>query len=61
MIIGEDAACEVIKGDQSVKESRCQNMEDFECQSQRRDAVRPAYSLFQYAGLLAIHKPETAE
>ena len=42
MITGEDAEREGIRGDQTVKEGRCQNMEDFECQAEIREAVREA-------------------
>ena len=46
LIIGEDAAHEGILGDWLVKESRCQNMEDFECQAQVRDTVRDKHIFF---------------
>lgn len=45
-IIGEDAAHEGIMGDQLVKESGCQNMEGFYCQTQVRDTVRDKHILF---------------
>lgn len=46
LIIGEDPTHEGIAGGQRVQESRCQNLEDFECQAQVRDTVRDKHILF---------------
>ena len=48
------------KGNQTVKEGRCQNMEDFECRAEIREAVREAYFL-KYPCLLGSQKPQAAE
>lgn len=51
LIIG-DVAHKGIKGDKLIKEGRCQNTEDFECQR---------YFLLKYPSLLASQKPQAAE
>jgi hypothetical protein len=48
------------KGNQTVKEGRCQNMEDFEFRAEIREAVREAYFL-KYPCLLGSQKPQAAE
>lgn len=61
-LIIENAAHKGIMGDKLVKEGRCRNMEDFECQAQIGNVVRDKHTFFLNTLALQLsQKPQAAE